>query len=140
MNIYADSWGMTLRVVLSTSACQVLGDDIQRAQVLSNLIRIAMEATEGQSERRMSESSRSTADDMVEVRIEDNGPGIMPKIAQNLFTAFSSSKDDGLGVGLSICRAIIEQHKGKIWAETLPNGTAFCFTLPAARGEKQEQM
>jgi two-component system sensor kinase FixL len=132
MKIYSPSWDLTPKVVLATTACHVIGDRIQLAQVLSNLIRNAMEVTEGQSERRLRVSSRLTPDDFVEVRVEDNGPGVPQFMRPKLFSAFHSSKADGLGVGLSICRAIVEQHSGEIWAESLPDGTAFCFTLPAA--------
>ena len=135
MKLYSATWGLTPRVTLATSACRVLGDPIQLAQVLSNLIRNAMEATEGQSERSLSICSRGTGNGMVEVRVEDNGPGVPPIVGSKLFSAFSSSKPEGLGVGLSICRAIIEQHEGRIWAKALPGGTAFCFTLPAAPSE-----
>lgn len=132
MKLYSESWGLTPEVILSTAACHVMGDRVQLAQVLSNLIKNAMEVTEGQTERRLSVSSRLTPDKFVEIRVEDNGPGIPPPMRQKLFSPFHGSKADGLGVGLSICRAVVEQHGGKIWAESLPDGTAFCFTLPSA--------
>lgn len=132
MKLYSESWDITPKVVLSTAACHVMGDRIQLAQVLSNLIRNAMDVTEGQRERRLCVSSSLTSDKFVEIRIEDNGPGVPPSMRKKLFSAFHSSKADGLGVGLSICRAIVEQHSGKIWAESLPDGTAFCFTVPSA--------
>lgn len=78
MKLYSESWGLTPEVVLSTAACHVMGDRIQLTQVLSNLIRNAMEVTEGQSERRLILSSRLTSDQFVEIRVEDNGPGIPP--------------------------------------------------------------
>jgi two-component system sensor kinase FixL len=140
VKLYSETWGLTPRVTLSTSACRVLGDPIQLAQVLSNLIRNAMEATEGQSERSLSVCSRLADDGMVEIRVEDNGPGIAPQIREKLFSPFSSTKPEGMGVGLSICRAIVEQHQGRIWAETLANGTALCFTLPADRGLSKQRM
>jgi two-component system sensor kinase FixL len=134
VKLYSQTWGLTPRVTLSTSACQVLADPIQVAQVLSNLIRNAMEATEGQAERSLSVCSRPASDGTVEIRVEDNGPGISSRIAEKLFSPFSSTKPDGMGVGLSICRAIVEQHQGRIWTEPLAHGTAFCFTLPADPG------
>lgn len=133
IKLYSESWDLTPKVALSTAACHVMGDRIQLGEVLSNLIRNAMEATDGQFERRLSVSSRLTSDKFVEIRVEDNGPGVPPSMRKKLFSAFHSSKPGGLGVGLSICRAIVEQHGGKIWAESLPDGTAFCFTLPSAR-------
>lgn len=139
MKLYSKTWGLTPQVTLSTSACRVVGDEIQLAQVLSNLIRNAMEATQGQAERSLSVSSRPVDEGMVEIRIEDNGPGIPEKMGQKLFSAFSSTKPEGMGVGLSICRAIVEQHRGEIWVEALPSGTAFCFTLPTAPADGREQ-
>jgi two-component system sensor kinase FixL len=64
----------------------------------------------------------------------DTGPGVAPERMENLFTPFNSSKPDGLGIGLSICRTIVEAHGGRIWAENLPGGgAAFRFTLPRAQ-------
>lgn len=134
MQIYSASWSLTPEIRLSSSACWVTGDKIQLSQVLANLIKNAMEASEGQSERRLTVSSRLKDDETVEIRVQDNGPGIPEPMRQKLFSAFSSTKPEGLGVGLAICRAIIEQHQGRIWAEDLPDGTAFCFTLPASPG------
>lgn len=132
MKMFADPWGPTPSVALSTNACWVLGDHIQLAQVLSNLVRNGMEATEGQTERRISATSHLRNDSTVEIRVEDNGPGIPPPILSKLFSPFSGSKADGLGVGLSICKAIIERHGGKIWPERLDGGTALCFSVPCA--------
>nr|WP_299855598.1 ATP-binding protein [Sphingomonas bacterium] len=109
-----------------------MGDRVQLGQVLSNLIRNAIEATDGQAVRALKIGSRLAPDGLVEIRVEDNGPGISDKMQGLLFSAFSSTKIDGVGVGLSICRTIVEQHRGSIWAVALPEGTAFCFTVPAS--------
>jgi two-component system sensor kinase FixL len=110
-----------------------MGDRIQLAQVVSNLIRNAADATAGQVVRSLRLTASLNDDNMVEVRIKDNGAGIPSHLMGKLFTPFTSSKAEGLGVGLSICRTIVEQHQGRIWAETLPLGTVFCFTLIPAR-------
>lgn len=123
---------MTPLVNIPVATSRVMGDRVQLGQVLANLIRNAMEATEGQTVRVLQISSQLARAGFVEIRIEDNGPGISDKIKGLLFSAFSSTKADGAGVGLSICRAIIERHGGRIRADALAQGTAFCFTLPAS--------
>jgi two-component system sensor kinase FixL len=115
---------------IPSAASQIMGDRVQLRQVIANLIRNAMEASEGQVVRVLRIGSRIANDGLVEIRIEDNGPGISDKMRGLLFSPFSSTKTDGAGVGLSICRTIIEQHGGRIWAAALPEGTAFCFTVP----------
>lgn len=118
---------------IPSTASWVTGDDIRLGQVVSNLVRNAMEASEGQSVRVLRISSLATDGNFVEVRIEDNGPGISEEMKGKLFSPFASTKAGGAGVGLSICRAIIEQHHGRIWAEALPIGSAFCFTVPSCK-------
>jgi len=118
----------------------VFVDRIQIQQVLLNLIRNAIEAMteeDGSSpapERRELTimATRRHADE-AELAIADTGPGLAPMVAAHLFDPFISTKPAGMGMGLSICRSIIEAHGGRIWAE--PNaagGTVFRFTLPAA--------
>lgn len=107
----------------------VFADHIQIQQVVINLIRNACEAAAG-SACHISISARST-DSHVEVCVVDDGPGIPENILARVFEAFTSSKSEGLGIGLSISRTIIEAHGGKIRAENVANGGAsVCFTLP----------
>jgi two-component system sensor kinase FixL len=76
---------------------------------------------------------------MVEIGVADTGHGIKPEIMPKLFEPFVTSKDSGMGVGLSICKTIIEAHGGKMWVEPNPiGGTVFRFTLMAAREERDE--
>jgi signal transduction histidine kinase len=71
--------------------------------------------------------------DNVSVAVQDTGPGVDPENLERIFEAFYTTKSDGLGMGLSICRAIIEAHGGKLWATTAaPQGTVLQFTLPVA--------
>lgn len=109
---------------------QLLVDRIQIQQVLLNLIRNAIEAM-AQADRRVLTLSTRLSGDALTVRVEDTGAGISADIASRLFTPFTTTKQDGMGIGLSISRTIIEAHGGKMWYEAAPGGgAAFSFTLP----------
>ena len=125
----------------------VLADRIQVQQVLFNLMRNALEAMDdggapagagdgaGAPSRRreLVVAAAAAGPDMVEVAVADTGPGLTPKVAGRLFEPFVSTKPGGMGVGLSICRTIVEAHGGRLWAEPNPGGGAvFRFTLPTA--------
>lgn len=108
----------------------VLADKIQAQQVLLNLIRNALEAMAESDMRRLTIEARPDGRGFVEVRVRDTGPGISDDVRERLFGAFNSSKAGGLGIGLSICRTIIEGLGGKIWLEESgPSGTVFAFSL-----------
>jgi len=106
-------------------------DKVQIQQVVLNLLRNAYEAVEPCGERQVNVSAKR-ADDRIEIRVADNGPGLSPEIAEHLFRPFHSTKSGGMGVGLSLCRKIVEAHDGKMWHEPGDPGAAFCFTVPAA--------
>ena len=114
----------------------VLADRLMLEQVLLNLIRNGMEAMiEIPEDLRTLHVSAELGDGEAIVTIADNGCGIAPEIREKLFTAFFSTKPEGMGVGLSICRSIIEFHRGRLWAEENTqspsgSGTIFRFTLP----------
>jgi len=109
-------------------------DRIQLQQVLVNLMRNAIEAMQGCPRRELTLSASSPHRGSVEISLADTGPGLAPEVIERLFQPFVSTKESGMGVGLSICRSIIEQHDGRIWAEPGPGGgTVFHFTLPAVR-------
>lgn len=127
--------GIEVQVGLDPSADAVFVDRIQIQQVLFNLIRNAIEAMIGSPVRALTITSEA-AIDMVAVSIEDTGSGIADTLAPQLFQPFITSKQTGMGIGLSICRTIIEAHGGRIWFEPRPDGgTIFQFTLPRAEVE-----
>ena len=92
----------------------------------------AMEAVTDRR-RELTVSVARAEPDRVQVAVADTGPGLDPTIAQRIFEPFFTTKSDGLGMGLSICRSIIEAHGGKLWVSPrAPHGTAFHFTIPVA--------
>jgi len=112
---------------------QACADRIQIQQVFTNLLRNAAEAMEGQPTRVITISTALHADEQVIVRVADTGPGVSPEVKRHLFSPFVSTKSTGMGVGLPICRSIVEAHGGQLWVEdALGGGAVFCFTLPKA--------
>jgi PAS domain S-box-containing protein len=116
---------------------KVLVSRVQIQQVLLNLVRNAMEAMQEVEQRDLTIKAELTdAGTMVCLSVKDTGTGIAPAILERLFTPFTTTKRTGMGVGLSICRTIIEAHGGKIWVVSAPGeGTAFHFTLKAVKDE-----
>lgn len=108
----------------------VLADRVQIQQVLLNLIRNAMDAMETSPSRELIVGIEAAGDGYVRISVADSGSGIAPEVAAQLFQPFITTKSQGMGVGLSISRTIIEGHGGRIWAEPNPTGgTIFYFTL-----------
>jgi signal transduction histidine kinase len=131
----ASSHSVTVRVELETGLAPAHADRVQLQQVIVNLMLNAIEAMRDVSEasRRLLVRSRGHSDAEVEVSVSDSGAGILPELLPRIFDSFVTSKADGMGLGLSISRTIIESHRGRIWAENLPAGGAvFRFTLPFA--------
>jgi len=121
---------------LDRDADLVLADKVQIQQVLVNLMRNAVEAMADSSTRDLKISSRQASADMILVKVTDSGAGISPDVAAHLFQPFFSTKSQGMGVGLSICRTIIEAHGGQISMEPNSNrGTTFAFTLRRVTGK-----
>lgn len=121
-----------LDLELDDGARIVLVNRVQIQQVIINLIRNAFEAMADQEPRQVTLSTRALDDDTIEIAIADIGPGIPGDIIGRLFEPFVSSKHDGMGLGLSISRSIIEAHDGKLTAEPNPGGgTIFRFNLPS---------
>ena len=127
--------GVVLHTDLSAGDRPVLGDKVQLQQVLLNLIMNGIQAMGAVTDRRkeLTVSVALAEPGRVQVAVEDTGPGLDPAIAQRIFEPFFTTKSDGLGMGLSICRSIIEAHGGQLWASPrAPHGTAFHFTIPIA--------
>lgn len=123
--------GVETTMALADDLPLAMMDRIQIQQVIVNLIRNSLDATIDQELRAIAISTRREDADSIAVAVADNGPGLDAAVAERLFQPFNSSKTDGMGIGLSISRTIIEQHGGRIWAT--PNeggGVIFSFTLP----------
>lgn len=121
---------------LDPRADLVFADRIQIQQVLVNLIRNAIESMAEVSGDRRLEVATTASGQGVEISISDTGAGLAPEIARHLFQPFMTTKRKGMGLGLSICRTIVEAHGGKIWVESRAGGgTIFRFTLRSAREE-----
>src|SRR5258705_9710509 len=124
---------VSVRTQLAEGLPRVQGDRVQLQQVVLNLIINAIEAMRdvGDGERELFISTRYEPDG-VSVEVRDSGPGFAPETLDRVFEAFYTTKPDGLGMGLSICRSIIEAHGGRLWASAnLPRGASFQFVLPA---------
>jgi PAS domain S-box-containing protein len=126
--------GISVQTQLAEGLPLIQGDRVQLQQVVLNLVINAVEAMSALSEgpRELLISSDITEADGVSVAFRDSGPGLSAASREHVFEAFYTTKSDGLGMGLSICRSIIETHGGRLWAtEGEPRGAAFIFTLPA---------
>jgi signal transduction histidine kinase len=114
-------------------AGEVACDPLQLEIVLHNLVGNAVDAIEsGRCERREIRLAARRRGGQVELRVEDTGPGIAPEAAVRLFEPFTTTKPQGMGMGLAIARYIVEAHGGRLWAAPLPAGTAFYVSLPSA--------
>jgi two-component system, LuxR family, sensor kinase FixL len=128
--------GVRVRFQFDPAIDLVLVDKVQIQQVLLNLLRNAVEAMEGSKTRELVVSTATHDDEMIAISVADTGSGIAPEIASQLFQPFITSKAHGMGVGLSICRTIVEAHGGRITVEPNPaGGTIFRFTLQAPTQE-----
>jgi PAS domain S-box-containing protein len=128
--------GVSLQTELATGLPLIKGDRVQLQQVILNLTLNAVEAMSGVDEgaREMRIGTAREASNGVLVSVRDLGPGLDPRNVDRLFEAFYTTKPDGLGMGLAICRSIIEAHGGRLWATANePRGAVFQFTLPLDR-------
>ena len=124
-----------VRTRLADDLPDIRGDRVQLQQVILNLIMNALEAMSEVDEESRELSITSARDGGAHVRIavSDSGPGLPEADRERLFDAFYTTKASGLGMGLSICRSIVDAHGGRLWAEpNEPKGTVFCFTVPIA--------
>jgi PAS domain S-box-containing protein len=126
--------GVSVRTQLAETLPAIQGDRVQLQQVILNLLINAIEAMSGMSKglRELLVSTAETDSEGVLVAVRDSGPGLAPESIDRLFEAFYTTKPGGLGMGLSICRSIIEAHGGQMWVTTnVPQGAIFQFALPA---------
>ena len=127
---------ITVRTELDTAIMPVTGNRVQLQQVLFNLITNAIEAMETVADRTMLVKSEHENSGQVRVTVEDSGTGIEPQHVDKIFGSFFTTKVDGMGMGLSICRSIIESHGGRLWASPgRSHGAVFQFTLPSSRSQ-----
>jgi len=122
------------RVALGTQLAEVAlirGDRVQLQQVILNLILNAIEAMGDNEPRDLLIETRENDGGNILVLVSDSGPGLDPATVDRIFEPFYSTKQGGMGIGLSICRSIIEAHEGRIWAQRNARGSTFQFTLPA---------
>jgi signal transduction histidine kinase len=132
---------VALRVEHASALPVILADKVQLQQVILNLVMNGIEAMQPITDRPRELVIRSEQDDAQQVRVTvtDRGVGFSPDSAGQLFNTFFTTKSSGMGMGLSICRSIIELHGGRIWA--VPNvarGATIQFTLPPAGSEPQQ--
>jgi two-component system sensor kinase FixL len=126
-----------LRLDLAPDAEAAMANRVEIQQVLVNLVRNALEAMSGSAVQEVRISTRRRGD-LVVISVADTGPGLSAQAAANLFKPFLTTKSQGMGVGLSISRTIVEAHGGDIWAENAEGGGAqFNFTLPLFEGPAQ---
>jgi two-component system sensor kinase FixL len=122
--------GIRVQFKFSPNVDRVLADRVQVQQVLLNLLLNAMDAMENSPKRDLVVSITPEGDEQVKISVADSGSGIAPEVAEQLFQPFVTTKRQGMGIGLSISRAIVEAHNGRIWVEPNPSGgTIFNFTL-----------
>jgi two-component system sensor kinase FixL len=124
--------GIAVRRVFAADLPPVFLDKIQIHQVVTNLIRNSIDALGEVERREIVICTRQHAADQVEISVTDSGPGLAPEVGARLFEPFVTTKPDGMGIGLSICRSIVDAHGGRLWASAAEGGgTAFHVSLPA---------
>jgi C4-dicarboxylate-specific signal transduction histidine kinase len=122
-----------MRTELADGLPLVRGDRVELLQVILNLVLNAVEAMSALTEgpRELQFVTSRTESNHVLIAVRDTGPGLAPAAEENLFKAFHTTKPNGLGLGLSICRSIVESRDGRMWASAnTPRGAVFQFTLP----------
>ncbi len=124
--------GVRASIEVAPGLAPVHGDPVMLQQVVLNLTRNAIEAMAGvPPERRRLEIAAVRADEGVRIAVRDHGAGIPPEAAERMFSPFFTTKPEGMGMGLSICRSIAEAHGGRLWFEPRTPGVEFVLQLPA---------
>ena len=130
-----DRMHVTHRTAIAPDLPRIMVDLLQVEQVLINLLRNAIEAIgeSGSMRGTIVIEAKNFDADFIEVRVVDTGPGFPPQLLESAFLPLSSSKSEGLGIGLPLCRSIVEAHGGKLWLDDGSRGGAVHFTLPIAK-------
>jgi signal transduction histidine kinase len=125
--------GVSVQTQFAESLPLIQGDRVQLQQVMLNLIINAIQAMSGLAAgaRELRITTENADSEGVRLAVRDSGPGLSPENLQRLFEPFYTTKPNGMGMGLSICRSIIEAHGGRLWATGQPRGALFQFTIPA---------
>ncbi len=137
LRLEAERQQLHIDLALPATLPQVYADRVMVEQVLLNLVKNAIEAMRetAPAQRGLRIEGRLNLDDEVEVRVLDRGGGLAPAESEQLFSPFFTTKPEGLGIGLAICRSIIEYHEGRLFFEPRTDGgSVFAFTLPRAEG------
>jgi signal transduction histidine kinase len=123
-----------LLVDVPAKGCQVFGNCTQVQQLIVNIVVNALQAIAGSNapERNVFITARRDDQGHVVFKFRDSGPGVPRDVASQIFEPFFSTKADGVGLGLSICRRIVDEHGGQLWTEPTATGATFCFSLPSA--------
>jgi C4-dicarboxylate-specific signal transduction histidine kinase len=128
--------GISLETELAESLPLIQGDRVQLQQVILNLTMNAVEAMSGSASRELLVTTSYDGSSCIRVAIQDSGPGLRPESFERLFDAFYTTKGNGMGMGLSICRSIVEAHGGQIWPSRIDGpGATFLFTLPVVAAD-----
>ena len=123
--------GVRVRYYLEENMPLVVIDSVQVQQVIVNLIRNSIDAMTEVARRELTITTRGDGTDQIEIMVKDTGPGLDEEVSGNMFKPFVTTKANGMGVGLSICKSIIDEHGGRLWHTPNPKGgVVFHFTLP----------
>jgi signal transduction histidine kinase len=133
-----EALGIAIECEAEGALPDVLMDPVQIALVVRNLVANALDAASGASERHVRVRARARGGALL-IEVVDSGPGVTTARLQSLFEPGTSDKPGGMGVGLSICRAIVEAHGGALWVEAGPAGH-FCFTLPLGEPDDSQEL
>jgi signal transduction histidine kinase len=128
----ATRYAISVRTELSTDRLQVMGDRVQLQQVMMNLIMNSIDAMKDvDGTRELAIKSHRTGNEQLMVCVSDSGVGLPSQQADQIFHAFFTTKPHGIGMGLAICRSIVESHSGRLWAaDNSPRGASFHLILP----------
>ena len=141
MRAATEARNIAFSLALAADLPAVNAEPIAIEQVVISLLHNSVEAllnAAGGTPHEIRLTARRMDETMIEIAISDTGPGIAQQVAAHLFEPFASSKPDGVGLGLAICRTIIREHGGELWCECDPqSGTSFLFTLPTGTSDSE---